>query len=263
MNAPHIQNTSMSLSHNQIPVHQTLEDYSFTRDHPPLLRDVGFGYVSSHPEFTGQLESFPLTVPYQQFQITDDTDDNLFISYYITVKSQPAWIQYFGPQKFATDQEQTVTETVTQTIQDLQSLRALLSIEGTAGWGAFSTTLKAEIEATIEKQRTWSSETQNKTTVHFKANTTYCFWKLVDSINVSYDVRDVLENLNWVYQLDTFNGNKIKKDLVKYYIQQYERLQNQNAIYQLLLSGVYEDSYVDPGDMLTVLLATNSVIDVS
>lgn len=168
-----------------------MSDYHFTMEHPPLMENHGMGYVISHTTFPGKFESYAIKVPFGQAlpSLASIAWGESGIG--AIIKRQRIWKRIGEVKKMATKTTYSVTETVSQSLTETRSLRALVrlstSVSAEGPFVSAQAELTAELEGTISKQESWTEETSNTTTVELLPDRAYAFWDLIDEITVEYD----------------------------------------------------------------------------
>ncbi len=232
-----------------------MSSYSFTEKNPPLLKDTGVEFIIHHPEVHDKMRSYQLT-----FDITniDDLLPNLYRpggffvpgAAYVTLKCQKKWKKVFGPETLAGEETRTIKETISQSLTESRSLRALIRVaskaEVNAPFASASVELTAEIEGTIEKQETWTKETEETYTKTLQPHRTYVFWSLVDEITMIYHLGEVISRYR------AFKDDK----RAKAEIARLEKLNGSAKQFDTMLYDIYEDS-MDRDKALLGSLASN------
>lgn len=132
-----------------------MSDYKFLVKQPSTLKDQGITFVLNHFEFPDVLNSYNVSVPLPPPpSIVRFVHPNLDTEIKGTLKRQKVWKRLGEVRKIGTKQSVTVTESLTQSLTESRSLRALIkAVVGVETSGPFvsaSAELTAEVEGTIE-----------------------------------------------------------------------------------------------------------------
>jgi hypothetical protein len=230
-----------------------MSSYSFTVKNPPLLKDTGVEFIIHHPEVHDKMRSYKLTF---DFTNIDDLLPNLYHPFgltpnaYVTLKRQYKWKKVFGPETLAGEETRTIRETISQSLTESRSLRALIRVaskaEVNAPFASASVELTAEIEGTIEKQETWTKETEETYSKTLQPHRTYVFWSLVDEMTMIYHLGDLIS-----YYRAFKDDKRAKAEVAR-----LEKLNGSAKQFDTMLYDIYEDS-MDADKALLGALASN------
>ncbi len=222
---------------------------------------MGYGYIAEHREAHGETHAIRYT-----FENVFDLFPGLGGSggfyagnfmdikdVYVTLKRQYKWVLYFGPVRLAGEETKTVTETISQTLTESRSLRALLRVavkaEANAPFISVSSELTAEVEGTITAQESWAKETVRSVEKKLEPHRFYAFWSLYDRITVTYHLDTLISRCRHLLK-DNPNDATAKANIAR-----FEKLNGSPKYFDLIKSR-YEDDMEDDKALLDALASS-------
>ncbi|MEL6718535.1 MAG: hypothetical protein AAFP82_07450 [Bacteroidota bacterium] len=168
-----------------------MANYVFTKETPPTLEKYGTSYILENSEIEGLEEVYQAEVPLAQALGEPATGFAAIQKIPTTVKTKFLWKRQGDLKTISTKTTYSYTRTFSQTLTESESLRELIgaSVEASTGgaFGEVKATLYAEIENTVERQKSMTQETSETVTQELEPGNTYAFWDLYRIITVEYD----------------------------------------------------------------------------
>jgi hypothetical protein len=152
--------------------------YSFTMEHPPLLKD---GDVFNVDPASLKGPSTVSTPPATGRQV-DDNHDHYQYQYSYHIERYYKWTLVPPVHHYSEDQSLEVVNQVGYDKSEKDAMERNLS--ATAGGAAFgfSASITADLKLDQETLQSWHESTETKTTMKFSGQTTYATWHLYDVI---------------------------------------------------------------------------------
>ena len=160
-----------------------MSTYQFTTDHPPLLRDLGYGAISNIQESKGPEHRHQMNF---MIKIYGPNGWPLFIPG--TLTKQKVWVRQGPVERLSGRRTVTITQTLSQSYTELETLRKLVSTTIGGSYGPVSAEITGEIEKTKSYTKTWSSSRTHTRQEERDGQQIYADWLLIDRINIDYDL---------------------------------------------------------------------------
>lgn len=239
-----------------------MAEYKFTIAHPPLLKDFGVSRIVAIKDCLDAPQIMTGEIDYLKLSPKDALVPGLVnVKAKVIITTTKAWVRIGDVATLASDETVSITETLSQSVESLNSLRALVALELGAEIKVFTANVKAEIEYTETETKNWSSSTSNTITVSRKAFHTYADWILVNRIRVDYDTKDVIKVIENSKKFSDGGDQffKILNEARANALGRAKKLDTQLDEYETLAGHRYEDVLVDNDKILQEHLGTNAI----
>lgn len=157
--------------------------YQFTTSHPPLLKDLGAVEITQLLDFQDVSQSIEIDINISDLFAGVTFSSNAKVKIVTTKK----WVRLGAVRKLSSDQSCHITQTITNSIEELERLSPLLQLVSNTHFKTFGDNLLRELEITKRALDTWTNTRSNAIEASTTAHAVYANWSLIDIIEVCFD----------------------------------------------------------------------------
>jgi hypothetical protein len=162
--------------------------YQFTTSHPPLLKDFGAVQITQLLDFQDVSQSIEIDI-----NVSDLFPGVTFSSTAIVkIVATKKWVRLGAVRKLSSDQSCQITQTLANSIDELDKLSPLLQLVCNTQFKTFSDNLLRELEITKRALETWTNTKSNKIEASRTAHAVYANWSLINIIEVSFETSKMI-----------------------------------------------------------------------
>jgi hypothetical protein len=157
--------------------------YQFTTSHPPLLKDFGAVEITQLLDFQDVSQSIEIDINISDLFAGITFSSNAIVKIVATKK----WVRLGAVRKLSSDQSCQITQTLSNSIEELERLNPLLRLVANTHFKMFGDGLLRELEITKRALDTWTNTRSNTIEASRTAHAVYANWSLINIIDVYFD----------------------------------------------------------------------------